>query len=83
MEADARTRFISRLSNRGVSLKAFDGQTLTVHYDAKADTERQEGHFVTVETLSRYVKDVLEEVPNAAVMFPGLMDIVVEFSATD
>jgi hypothetical protein len=83
MEADARTRFISRMSQRGVSLKSFDGRTLTVHYDAEADTELLKDRVVNVETLSLYVKDALEALPGAAAMFPGLDDIVVEFPATD
>jgi hypothetical protein len=83
METDARTRFISRMSQRGVSLKSFDGRTLTVHYDAESDTELLKGHLVNVETLSRCVKDMLEDLPGAAAMFPGLNDIVVEFPATD
>ncbi len=36
------------MSQRGVSLKSFDGRTLTAHYDAEADTELLKGHLVNV-----------------------------------
>lgn len=77
-----RGRDLSCECPREECLKSFDGRTLSVHYDAEADTELLKDHVVNVETLSLYVKDALEDLPGAAAMFPGLDDIVVEFPAT-
>ena len=82
MEADARTNFMARLAERGLSLDSFDGHTILLHYDAEADAEVNRGHKVNAELLSRYVRDVMTQLPGAESMFPGLQTIEVEVSVT-
>ncbi len=82
MESDVRTKFTALLAERGLTLSAFDGKTLFVHYDAEGDSEVQKGHAVDAASLSRYVQDVIAQHPGSETMFPGLVNVEVELSAT-
>ncbi|HEY6487368.1 MAG TPA: hypothetical protein VIX83_13380 [Candidatus Cybelea sp.] len=82
MEADVRTKLTALLAERGLALSSFDGTTLVVHYDAHGDSEVQQGHAVDAASLSRYVQDVIAQYPGSETMFPGLVDVEVELSAT-
>jgi hypothetical protein len=83
MNTNPRTELVTRLANRGLTLKSFDGHVLTVHYDAEADTEVNLGHIVDVQAVSRYLRYVITDVPGSDQMFPGLQDVEVEYSATE
>jgi hypothetical protein len=82
MEADVRTKLTALLAERGLTLSSFDGKMLVVHYDAAGDSEVQQGHAVDAASLSRYVQDVIAQQPGSETMFPGLVDVKVELSAT-
>lgn len=83
METDARTNFVARLAERGLSLKSFNGETLTLHYDAEKDTEVEQGHAVDLESVTRHGRDALAQLPGSEAMFPHLQRIEVEVSATE
>jgi hypothetical protein len=83
MENDVRTMLTARLAERGLKLHSFEGQILTVHYHRENDSAAENGQTVDVGALSRYVRDVLRDLPGGDTMFPRLQDIVVEVCATD
>ena len=82
METDVRTKLTALLAERGLTISSFDGKTLVVHYDAEGDSEVERGHAVDAASLSRYVQDVIAQYPGSETMFPGLVDVDVELSAT-
>jgi hypothetical protein len=80
MESDARAKFLPRLAERGLSVKSFEDQTLTVSYDPSRDSEAQKGHTVDKEALAKYVREVILQLPGFEGMFPRLQRVAVEVS---
>lgn len=79
MEADGRTSFVTRLTERGLALHSFDGRLLKLTYNPAADLQIEQGKTIGRDELAEYARRILVELPEAAKMFPGLERIEIEF----
>jgi hypothetical protein len=82
MESEVQTKLLARLAEKGLALKSFDHQVLTLRYDPEKDSAAQQGHAVDAEALSRYAREALLDLPGGDSLFPRLQDVAVEVSAT-
>lgn len=83
METEIRTEFLARLAERGLSVKSYDDQTLTVQYDPEKDSDVTQGQAVERDALARYVREVILQLPGFEEMFPRLERIDVEAFAAE
>jgi len=74
---DERFHYVDRLAKRGLQIFVFDGRTLVLRYSEQDDTRTQHG-LADRTTLVSYAFDLLEQLPKAARMFPGLQTIEIE-----
>lgn len=77
MEAEVQTRLTALLAERGLSVRGFDGQTLTVDHDPARDSEAKPGTKVDTVSLSRYVQDIIAQHPGSETLFPALLTVEV------
>jgi hypothetical protein len=82
MTVDERFHYIDRLAKRGLQIFLFDGRTLVLSYSEKDDTRRERYGLEEGSTLVSYAFDLLEQLPKAARMFPGLTQIEIEWART-
>jgi hypothetical protein len=78
MTLDERFHYIDRLAARGLQIFLFDGCTLVLRYSEKDDTRPEQPDLEDRSTLVSYAFDLLEQLPKAARMFPGLTQIEIE-----
>lgn len=77
MSIDERFRYVDHLAARGLEIFVFDGRTLVLSYNQGRDARSQEASADRTELIS-YALDLLEQLPKAARMFPGLTEIEIE-----
>jgi hypothetical protein len=78
MRLDDRTAYaLIILAERGLKIHSFDGYTLRLSYNAAADTEAEAGRTVCISELAKYAANMLNQMPDAIRMFPGLDHIKV------
>lgn len=82
MTVDERFHYIDRLAKRGLRIFVFDGCTLVLSYSEKDDTRPEQYGLEDRSTLVSYAFDLLEQLPKAARMFPGLTQIEIESART-
>jgi len=81
MEYDDRDTYTGKLAERGLQIHSFDGHTLRLSYNPAADNQVQDGARIDENELVQYARKSLDELPEAGNMFPGLDEIVVDFSS--
>ncbi len=79
MSIDERFRYVDHLANRGLEIFVFDGRTLVLGYDQNQDVRSQRAAAADHSELISYAFDLLEQLPKAARMFPGLTEIEIEY----
>ncbi len=82
LTADERFHYIDRLAMRGLKIFLFDGCTLVLSYSEKDDTRPERYGLEDRSTLVSYAFELLEQLPKAARMFPGLTQIEIERART-
>jgi hypothetical protein len=78
MDLDDRTAYVEKLAERGLEIHTFDGHTLRLRYNSAADTLLEPGRAADGSEFGQFAKRSLDELPQAALLFPGLVQIVVE-----
>jgi hypothetical protein len=81
MEYDDRDAYTGKLAERGLEIHSFDGNTLRLNYNPAADSRIEDGQGSDGNELAQYARKSLDELPEAGNMFPGLDEIVVDFSS--
>jgi hypothetical protein len=81
MEYDDRDVYAGKLAERGLEIHSFDGNTLRLNYNPAADGRIQDGQGADGSELVQYAQKSLDDLPEAANMFPGLNEIVVDFGS--
>jgi len=82
MTVDERFHYIDGLAKRGLQIFLFDGCTLVLSYSEKDDTRSEQYDLEDRSTLVSYAFDLLEQLPKASRMFPGLTQIEIERART-
>jgi hypothetical protein len=78
MSIDERFRYVEHLATRGLRIFLFDGRTLVLSYNENHDVRPKQSPAADRAELISYAFDLLEELPKAARMFPGLTEIEIE-----
>jgi hypothetical protein len=79
MSVDERFRYVDHLATRGLEIFVFDGRTLVLSYSENRDARSQRAASGDHSELVSYAFDLLEQLPKAARMFPGLTKIEIEY----
>jgi hypothetical protein len=82
MTVDERLHYVDRLAARGLQIFLFDGRTLVLRYSENDDTRPEQDGLEDRSALVSYAFDLLEQLPKAARMFPGLTQIEIECART-
>ena len=61
MGGDEQVSFVTRLTERGLTVHSFDGHTLRLTYNAAADHEIEEGRAISGDELTQYAQRVLAD----------------------
>src|ERR1700722_8870778 len=77
MQYDDRTAYTIILAERGFEIQSLDGSALRLSYDREADVDAKAGKAVRVSDLARYAANMLNQMPDARPVFPGLDHIEV------
>jgi hypothetical protein len=80
MSSDERFRYVEHLATRGLQIFLFDGRTLVLSYNENDDARPKQSAAADRTELITYAFALLEQLPNAARMFPGLTKIEIESS---
>jgi hypothetical protein len=72
MQHDDRTAYTRILAERGLEIQSFDGSVLRLSYDRETDVDAKAGKAVRISDLPRYAANMLNQLPDARPMFPGL-----------
>jgi hypothetical protein len=81
MQGDERATFTAHLAERGLEIQSYDGHALTLTYNPAADHLIEKGSSGDAKQLADYAQSLLHGLPNAAEMFPGLQEVVVDLGA--
>ena len=79
MSIDERFRYVDHLAKRGLEIFVFDGRTLVLSYTEGRDARFQQAASADHSELVSYAFNLLEQLPKAARMFPGLTEIEIEY----
>ena len=79
MIIDERFRYVEHLATRGLQIFLFDGRTLVLRYDENTDARPKRTASEDSAELISYAFGLLEQLPKAARMFPGLTEIEIEY----
>ncbi len=80
MTVDERFRYVDHLAMRGLQIFLFDGRTLVLSYNENGDARSRRAASEDHSELVAYASDLLDLLPKAARMFPGLTEIEIEYS---
>lgn len=77
MRHDDRTACTIVLAERGLEIESFDGCVLLLSYVGTADVDAEAGKAARIPELARFAANLLNQLPDACLMFPGLNHIEV------
>lgn len=81
MQGDERATFTAHLAERGLEIQSYDGHTLALTYNPAADHLIEKGYAADAKHLAGHAQSLLQNLPHAAEMFPGLQEVFVDLGA--
>jgi hypothetical protein len=80
VEGNLQAQLTARFAERGLTLQRYDGHNLVVRYDPENDKDVATGRFVSIETVSIFVRNTIASISGNEALFPGLQSIEVLFA---